>query len=407
MKPFKPTTNTVRLLAASAFGLGMFLASPFSLAKEKAEPAKPAPALELEVAPAAAVAAAADTPRIQIALLLDDSGSMGGLLEQARTRLWDIVGDLGNANRDGQKPVLEVALYRHGGPVRQIVEFTQDLDDLSDKLFKTTIQGNGSEHCGEAIQQSVDSLQWSEDPLDLKIIVVAGNEPFTQGPVNYVDACKAAMTKAIVVNTIHCGDWVTGMNQKWKDGADMTQGAYANINANQAVVHIPAPAHDKQLVKLNADFNDTFIAFGKQGAALQLRQKAQDDNAKNANAEVFANRAMCKGGAYYSNAKWDLVDACKDLSIDLKTAKPEQLPENMRKMTVAEREAYVKGMQDKRTTLQKEIQKVTKERREFVDTERKRLAEEAKKTGKKTEQTLDLAIRKAVRNVGTERGFAF
>jgi len=406
MKPSKPNSTTVHLLTVSIFGLGLLCASPFGLAKEAlAEKAAPAaePAAELVVE----VAADEEAPRIQIALLLDDSGSMGGLLNQARTRLWDIVGDLGNANRDGQKPVLEVALYRHGGPVRQIVEFTQDLDDLSDKLFKTTIQGNGSEHCGEVIQQSVDSLQWSENPLDLKIIVVAGNEPFTQGPVNYVDACKAAMSKAIVVNTIHCGDWVTGMNQKWKDAADMTQGAYANINANQAVVHVPAPVHDKQLVKLNADFNDTFIAFGQEGAALQLRQKAQDENAKNANAEVFANRAMCKGGAFYSNAKWDLVDACKDKKIDLKTATPEQLPENMRKMTVAEREAYVKSMRDKRATLQKEIQKVTTDRRAFVDAERKRLAEEAEKTGKKTEETLDLAIRKAIRSVGSNRGFAF
>ena len=36
-------------------------------------------------------------------------------------------------------------------------------------------------------------------------IFIAGNEPFTQGPVNYAESCKAAITKGIIVNTIHCG----------------------------------------------------------------------------------------------------------------------------------------------------------------------------------------------------------
>ena len=130
-------------------------------------------------------------------------------------------------------------------------------------LFAVKING-GSEHCGQVIQAATRTLSWSARPDDLKLIFIAGNEPFTQGPVDYREACKAAISKGIIVNTIHCRDEATGLAGQWKDGALLADGRFFNIDQNQQVVHIETP-HDAQLLSLNDDLNSTYIAYGDVG----------------------------------------------------------------------------------------------------------------------------------------------
>ena len=146
---------------------------------------------------------------IQMAILLDTSNSMDGLIEQAKSQLWKIVNEMATAKRNGQSPYLEVALYEYGkstipageGYLRMITPLTTDLDKVSEELFNLKTNG-GAEYCGTVIQASVDGLQWSDDNSVLKVIFIAGNEPFTQGHINYQKACQAAIQKGIVVNTI-------------------------------------------------------------------------------------------------------------------------------------------------------------------------------------------------------------
>src|SRR5262245_51242775 len=84
--------------------------------------------------------------RIQVALLLDTSSSMDGLIGQAKTQLWKIVNELSAAKKDGVRPVLEIALYEYGkstlsageGYIRQILPLTGDLDKVSEELFALT-----------------------------------------------------------------------------------------------------------------------------------------------------------------------------------------------------------------------------------------------------------------------------
>src|SRR4030081_2858122 len=82
-----------------------------------------------------------------------------------------------------------------------------------------------------------------------KVIFIAGNEPFTQGPVNYAESCKAAIAKGIIVNTIHCGPEAEGINTKWKDGATIADGKFLVIDQDRAVVSIEAP-QDKEIATL-------------------------------------------------------------------------------------------------------------------------------------------------------------
>src|SRR5262245_23482743 len=74
-------------------------------------------------------------PKVQIAILLDNSGSMGGLINQARTEVWKVVNEFANAKQRGVRPRLEIALYEYGDGVQRLQPFTTELDRVSEKLF--------------------------------------------------------------------------------------------------------------------------------------------------------------------------------------------------------------------------------------------------------------------------------
>ncbi len=320
-----------------------------------------------------------DGPRIQVAILLDTSGSMSGLIDQARTELWNMVNELATARRDGQAPTLEVALYEYGkssipaseGYIRMITPLTTDLDRVSDELFALTTNG-GDEYCGQVIQSAVRGLAWSPDSRDLKMIFIAGNEPFTQGPVDYRRAAREAIGRGITVSTIHCGDYETGVRTGWKDGAMLADGAYMHIDHNRKVAHIRAP-QDEELARLGRELNATYVGYGKAGRGAKMRQALQDRNAMGSGGvSAAAARAVTKSSHFYKNAGWDLVDAVKEGKVDLEEAPAEELPAAMRGMTPAQRQAYVAKLAAKRAALQAKIRKLSAARRKFLAKARKK-----------------------------------
>ena len=350
--------------------------------------------------------AAEEKPRIQIAILLDTSGSMSGLIDQAKTHLWKVVNEFATAEREGMKPEFQVALYEYGkdsipaaeGYLRMIVPMTDDLDKVSEELFVLKTNG-GSEFCGKVIKAATESLAWSPSTKDLKVIFIAGNEAFTQGDVDYKVACKGAITKGIVVNTIFCGQHSEGINTNWKDGATLADGSYLSINQNKQVAGIAAP-QDQEIAKLGAALNSTYIAFGAEGAKNQMRQLEQDKNALAAAPASNVQRQITKSSGFYKNTSWDLVDAMKDKKVDLAKLKKEQLPENMQKMSEEEQKTYVKEMAEKRTGIQKQIQELSEARKKHV-------AVEMKKRAEKGEDTLDAAMIKTVREQASKKNFQF
>jgi len=346
-------------------------------------------------------------PLIQIAILLDTSGSMSGLISQAKTQLWKIVNELAVSKRDGLAPELQVALYEYGndglsadeGWIRQILPLTTDLDRVSEELFALTTNG-GSEYCGMVIEAATESLAWSGRDADLKAVFIAGNEPFTQGGVDYREACKAAVSSGIVVNTIHCGSHEQGIEGRWKDGADLADGSYINIDQNRAVVHIEAP-QDAEIARLGEELNRTYLAFGRGGQAGAARQAEQDRNARaHAVAGAPVQRAVAKASAQYRNAGWDLVDAVAECEVRLEELKDEDLPEVMRAMSIEERRAYVEANAQKRADIQRKIEELNTARRQFV-------AETMKKLGESREDTLDNAVIASIRRQAEQKGYQF
>ena len=238
-------------------------------------------------------------------------------------------------------------------------------------------------------------MEWSERPDDLRLIFIAGNEPFTQGPLSYVDACKGAISKYIIVNTIHCGDEQRGIVEKWKDGAMLTDGKYLVINQNEMVVSIPAP-QDKRLAELNSELNATYIPYGKHGEAEQLNQARQDSNS----GQMLASRASVKASSFYRNSSWDLVDASKEKDFDMAKIEKSELPENMQKMTSDEQKEYIAKQSEHRKKIQEEIAQLSKERDVFITAE-------MKKQGSDNNQSLGRAMLNSIRVQAAEKSFEY
>ena len=344
------------------------------------------------------------TPRIQMAILLDTSGSMSGLINQARTELWSVVNEFITVKRGGITPRLDVALYQYGhsgnssaGHIRQIVPFTNDLDKISKELFVLKT-GGSREYCGTVIKHAVENLNWSKDPDDLKVIFIAGNEPFTQGPVNYKDACKAAIEKSIIVNTIHCGDAQSGIAGMWKAGSLAADGTYLCINHNSKAVEIAAP-QDAEIVELSTRLNDTYIAYGLQGRVYLENQVAQDNNSRRISASNAATRAATKSSQFYLNYSWDVVDALKNDKLKLEDLKDEDLPEEMKKLNKDQRNQYVQKKAKERQEIQTKIQTLNQARKKYIAAETKKLAG--------ADKSLGSAMIKAVRKQAENRNFKF
>lgn len=342
---------------------------------------------------------------VQIAILLDTSNSMDGLIDQAKSQLWKIVNEFNDAKQGDKTPVVQVALYEYGNNnlsvgtnyIRQVLPFTRDLDKVSEQLFKLTTNG-GDEYCGAVIRDALDKLAWDKDGQVYKAIFIAGNEPFTQGPVSSRDACKSAIQKGVVVNTIHCGNQGDGEGGGWRTGATLAEGRFLTIDQDKAVVHIEAP-QDKEITKLSIELNKTYITYGKDGARGEANQTAQDSNAisyEKAGASV--QRALTKASKNYRNSSWDLVDANKKEGVKLDKIKEEELPSELKQLKPEERQAYVDQKAAEREKIQSEINRLNQERQKYV-------AEKAKETS--GDDTLDKAVSKVVREQAAKKAITF
>jgi hypothetical protein len=332
---------------------------------------------------------------IMLALLLDTSNSMDGLIDQAKSQLWKIVNELAGAKcQDGKRPSIKIALYEYGndglpsseGYVRQVSGLTSDLDLISAKLFSLTTNG-GSEYCGYVIRTSLRQLEWSASKADLKMIFIAGNEPFTQGPVPYQLACDLAKEKDVVVNTIYCGAYTEGVETSWKRGADLTGGTFMSIEQDKRTVFVPSP-YDDRIDALNDLLNQTYIYYGKSGAYKKAQQAEQDSNAQSYGQSNKVERAVSKSSHAYKNSTWDLIDAAKEDEKVVSETSAEYLPKEMRTMSTEQRKTYVTQKAREREAIQKEIQALSEKRRVYLS---------EKSSASRQESMLDASMMKAIK----------
>lgn len=313
---------------------------------------------------------------IQVAILLDVSNSMDGLIDQAKEQLWNLVSILGKADCQGQTPRMEIALYEYGRPtnnilngyVKQITPFTTDLDLLSQKLFALKTNG-GDEYCGEVIHQSVRDLNWNPSNVNsYKVIFIAGNESFKQGNFSCEQACKEAREKGVVINTIYCGNELQGVKEFWNSLVACGNGTYSHIDQNLKEPDIPTP-FDSSLIALNTKLNETYLPFGSRGVDGYAAQASADKQNLSYSKSLGVKRIAAKAnGVVYRNSSWDLVDAQTNDSLFVDRLDSLSIPENLRQQSRAAIKQYVAGLQLTRSGIQQEIATINNQRQAYIRT---------------------------------------
>ncbi|NTV06208.1 MAG: VWA domain-containing protein [Chlorobiaceae bacterium] len=341
---------------------------------------------------------------VQLCLLLDTSNSMDGLINQAKSQLWQIVNELSRMHKRGENIRLEVALYEYGnndlpatsGYIRQVTPFTENLDLISEALFSLDTNG-GSEYCGHVIGSSLNQLQWNRSGEGLKMIFIAGNEPFNQGTVNYEVATRWAAGKDIVLNTIFCGDYREGIRTFWQRGALLGGGSYIAIDSDRDAGGIPTP-YDDDLVMLNSRINSTYVPYGRVGKESFARQSQQDVNAAKLSAPVSAARTASKGSKLYKASDWDLVDALEEKKITTHELRREELPEELRNMNPGQLNGYIQQKKREREEVKTQIMALSRKRDAYILQKQKQSA---------GEQSLGSVILKNLRVQAEAKNFRF
>jgi len=338
--------------------------------------------------------------KIQAAILLDVSGSMDGLIEQAKAQLWNMVNVMGRAQCNNQAPQIEIALYEYGrstndqaaGYVKQLSGFTTDLDQLSKTLFSLTTNG-GDEYCGQVIYTSLKDLKWDQSPENYKVIFIAGNEDFLQGDLHYTKACNEAKSKGVIVNSIYCGSRMQGIQEHWNLNSECGNGSFTVIDQNQKIEEIPTP-YDSTLFTLNEKLNGTYIAYGYAGVSNKTMQANVDQLNYAAGKKQALERVAVKSKAnLYKNESWDLVDrdGLADSEEFLRKLDKKTLPDSLKTKSTEELKKIIAVKKEERSTIQKQIETVSKQREAYITIERKRNAE------KNNTATLETEVEKIIK----------
>ncbi|MDO5510355.1 MAG: vWA domain-containing protein [Weeksellaceae bacterium] len=339
------------------------------------------------------------TPSIQVALLLDTSNSMDGLIIQTTQRIWDVVNVLAKVRYDSIIPHLEFSLYEYGndnlpareGYIRQVLPFTNDLDKFSDEIFSLKTKG-GFEYAGRAIHQAVHNLAWSQDSLSIRMIYIAGNERFNQGNYPFEKAIQEAIEKDIQIHTIYCGDPERGKRELWELAADLGTGRYVAINHNLPVSYVMSP-YDQELLALNDSLNATYLPYGQHAFERKEKQLLQDYYALDISEQNLVNRVVTKVSPLYKNADWDAVDAYKS-GIKLIEIQEELLDTYCLPKDCTEQ---IKHLHDERKSIKKRISELIDKRYEFLEQHESNLVA--------TDDNIGKAIIESVLKAATEKGY--
>jgi len=343
----------------------------------------------------------AANPKIQVAILLDVSGSMDGLIEQAKAQLWNMVSTMGKVKcNENVSPKIEIALYEYGrttndarkGYVKQINSFINDLDSLSQNLFSLKTNG-GDEFCGQVIYSSLNELQWDAAPENYKVIFIAGNEDFLQGNLHYTKACTDAKNKGVIVNTIYCGDKMQGIREHWNLAGECGNGSYTNINQNAKEEEIPTP-YDSMIYSFNDKLNGTYVSYGYGAGRSKAKQLQMDEANASMSKSAGIKRIKAKSNAaVYNNAQWDLVDAKdKDGEAFLDKIDKKELPDSLKNKSKEEIKKIVDKKSKERSNIQKQITSLNTQRDAYIAVEKAKNA-----ANKNNGATLETEVEKIIK----------
>jgi len=333
-------------------------------------------------------------PKVEVVFCLDTTGSMGGLIEAAKQKIWSISNQIASGKPTPELKIGLVAFRDKGDAyITKVYDLSDDLDAVHGNLKTFQAQGGGDtpEHVNQALFDAVHKVKWSTDKSTLRIIFLVGDAPphmdYTDD-VKYPETCKKACEKGIIINTVQCGG-DPECAKFWRDICAKAEGSYVQIEQDGGVVPVVATPFDKDLGEINTELARTTLVYG-QGRS---RREAEDKKGEARDLARSAPGAAAERAAFQAKtgraAAYDLLAQMKEGKVKLEDLKKDELPDELKKLTLKEQKAYLEKLEKRRDELSKKALDLDKKRSDFIAKEQ---AKQKKKGG------FDLQVLDILRN---------
>ena len=346
-------------------------------------------------------------PKIDVVFVLDTTGSMGGLIQTAKEKIWSIATTMASAQ---PTPEIRIGLvaYRDRGDsyVTKIIDLSDDLDSVYAKLMDFEANGGGDtpESVNKALYDAVHNMSWSQEDQAYQVIFLVGDAPphMDYNEVRYPQIVASALEKGIVINTIQCGEIPSAIGP-WTQIASLGHGIFFQVEQAGGSVAFTTP-FDEEIADLSAKLDDTRLYYGTEEEKEKMRGKvaATDKLHEGASLASRARRGVFNvsaGGRTNLLGDNELVAAVASGSIDLNELDEDALPAALKPMARAEQEAFVAELAEERSDLQRQIQELSQDRDGY-------LAKKVDEAGG-LKDSLDQKIYNAVKEQAGEAGFKY
>jgi hypothetical protein len=349
-------TRTIFGAAAAIIAAAFGVTAPYAGARKPAKPPHPQQVTSAEGA----------RPRIEVVFVLDTTGSMSGLIQGAKDKIWSIARHIVSAKPAPDVKIGLVAFRDIGDAyVTRAHGLTADLDQVFEHLMAFRAEGGGDtpEHVSRALHDAVHGMQWS--PSAMKMIFLVGDAPphtdYKDG-YDYRAILKEAQRREIRVHAIRAGSNAE-TQVAWREIAKLGRGTYASIAQSGGVIATATP-HDAELAELGARLGRTAIVVGDDRVRTRVSGKML--RAASAPAPAAADRAgyYATSGAALDEA--DVLEGAAAGAVDVEALKPQQLPAEMRAMTAEEKKAHVKTKKAEREAIMKQMSEVSAKRDAYL-----------------------------------------
>lgn len=313
-------------------------------------------------------------PVVDVVFVLDTTGSMSGLIQTAKEKIWSIASTMASAQ---PSPEIRVGLvgYRDRGDayVTKVVDLSSDLDSVYAKLmeFQAGGGGDGPESVNKALYDAVHAMSWSDRDQSYRTIFLVGDAPphMDYNEVQYPAIMAAAREKGIVVNTIQCGNLSTTV-APWTSIASLGGGNFLQVEQSGSAVAFATP-FDEEIAALSAKLDATRLYYGSREEKAQAEKRFAASAAIEGSASV-ASRA--RRGVFNAAPEGEknllgdkeLVDAVVSGEVELAELDADELPESLAVMSPEEQVAHVGRLANERADIQQRIRQLAESRDDFI-----------------------------------------
>jgi uncharacterized protein YegL len=344
-------------------------------------------------------------PAVEVAFVLDTTGSMGGLIEGAKRKIWSIATAIVDSNPDADIRMGLVA-YRDIGDeyVTKKFELTTDIQDLYANLLELKARGGGDwpESVNEALDIAVNKMKWTDGGDVRRIVFLVGDAPphmDYEQDTKYPVTLKVAKQKDIIVNAVLAGN-ARDTERVWRDIAQNGNGRFIPIPQDGGQVVIIETPYDEDIIILQREINGTVIPYGP--GALQRRT---EDKTKQLSQVAAAAPAQASEMASFLNKRAkvnsEAVTGDGDLVADLNAGrtsfsaiKDDDLPANLRAMKPEQRVDEVNRQMASRKALNEKLAALVAKRDKYVAEQREKAPPKASSFDRVVEDTLRAQIKR-------------